>query len=81
MTKDLVREVKDREEALAAHVERIAIAWFEKPCDPSAGSHCNLELHDWEKGHPEDKKAALETVRFILALDKVYSIIDPRGKL
>lgn len=74
--KDLADQVRANGEALEKHIERIAISWFERPCDPKHGGHCNMELHDWERGHPDDKKAALETVSFILALDKVYSIID-----
>jgi len=72
---DLLRRMQ-QDADLKQHIERIAIAWFEKPCDESEGDHCNPDLHDWERGHPEDKKRALETVSFILALDKVYTIID-----
>jgi len=76
---DLVERLTAKDAALAKHIERIAISWFEKPCDPRHGEHCNSDLHDWDTGHPDDKKAALETVSFILALDKVYTIIDEQG--
>lgn len=53
------------DESFDAKVERIAKAWFERPCPPEEGA-CNPDLHNWAKGHPDDKAAARNTVAFVL---------------
>ena len=47
-------------------MERIAKAWFEEPCPPEEGDCCNPDVHNWDKGHPDDKEWARKTVRFVL---------------
>jgi hypothetical protein len=47
-------------------VERIARAWFERPCPPEDVSVCNPDLHNWDTGHPDDKAYALDMVAFVL---------------
>lgn len=48
------------------NVERIAKAWFEKPCEGWEEGFCNRDLHVWENAHPEDKEHARRMIRFTL---------------
>jgi hypothetical protein len=60
----------DTMESFDQKVERIARAYFEKPCPPGAGPYCcadmHEDMHDWDTGHPDDKAHWRDTVRFIL---------------
>lgn len=72
---DLPEQAARHQEELAAHIEEVAKIWYERACPPD-GDCPQPELHDWSKAHPLDKEAALDAVAFILATDKVLTIID-----
>lgn len=47
-------------------VERIAKAWMEAPCPPEEGPHCNPDMHNWDRAHPDDQEYIRSHVRFTL---------------
>lgn len=56
----------DTMESYDQKVERIARAYFERPCPPEDGPYCCADMHDWDTGHPDDKEHWRDTVRFVL---------------
>lgn len=56
----------ETDEPLERGIARIARAWFEQPCPPEDGPCCNLDMHDWDTAHPDDRANALATVAFVL---------------